>query len=217
MSFVSARGEDWTPPPAPIAVEAPGEVPVNCRKCGWGNSPGHQCGRGMGRPSGSKKRRKTPEPSGDWVPTLTPPTGYARPLVSPERTPPSSEIHPPAPSPCPQCGEPGGYHDPTRHSSPEPERDRQPKRKPPRAEIGRPFLLDELGDVCYFCGDLLDAFSITREHLTPTSRGGTTEEINVVAACRACNGAKGNQTEDEFRAWLLRVIANYLTDDDLRH
>lgn len=81
----------------------------------------------------------------------------------------------------------------------------------PRTEVGRPHLLVELGDQCYFCGDDLTAFTITREHLTPTSRGGANDELNVVAACRRCNGAKGDMTEDEFRTWLERVTGHYLS------
>ena len=37
------------------------------------------------------------------------------------------------------------------------------------------------------------------EHATPTSRGGTNAQANLLPACRACNNAKGSLTLREFR------------------
>jgi len=59
---------------------------------------------------------------------------------------------------------------------------------------------------CYYClkplsllpGD--DQMEIaTKDHLTPTSRGGTDYISNIVPACFECNRLKGNMTEAEFR------------------
>ena len=43
------------------------------------------------------------------------------------------------------------------------------------------------GGVCYWCGAPAD----TADHLVPKVRGGDDDESNLVAACRACNSARG--------------------------
>ena len=42
------------------------------------------------------------------------------------------------------------------------------------------------------------ATDATLDHKIPTSRGGEDHWENVVAACRACNRAKGDRTAEEF-------------------
>ena len=46
---------------------------------------------------------------------------------------------------------------------------------------------------CAYCGDL----ARTVDHVLPVSRGGPSTWLNVVAACTACNGRKGNRTPAE--------------------
>lgn len=59
---------------------------------------------------------------------------------------------------------------------------------------------------CYYCGVEFLAKSgngdrcRSRDHLTPTSRGGQNEPANIVYACRRCNGDKGSLTLEEYRA-----------------
>lgn len=60
---------------------------------------------------------------------------------------------------------------------------------------------------CGYCGVTLvetpnDAAQRTREHLTPTSRGGDSGRTNVMDACARCNKDKGNLTVEEYRAVL---------------
>jgi hypothetical protein len=43
------------------------------------------------------------------------------------------------------------------------------------------------------------------EHVTPSSRGGSTVWQNVVSACRACNQRKGNRTPESAGMPLLYV------------
>jgi 5-methylcytosine-specific restriction endonuclease McrA len=61
---------------------------------------------------------------------------------------------------------------------------------------------------CYWCTDELrdvdGRWRGTRDHLTPLAKGGTDNIDNIVAACWPCNRAKGNRTEGEYRAYLLR-------------
>lgn len=66
---------------------------------------------------------------------------------------------------------------------------------------------------CYFCGAGMTRRTVTREHLTPVSRGGKDSADNVVAACRRCNSAKGDMTEAEFVAWVRRVAAHLEAKD----
>jgi hypothetical protein len=56
-----------------------------------------------------------------------------------------------------------------------------------------------LGRCCYFCGNPLTIRSATKEHLTPKSRGGSDELLNIVPACWRCNHLKGTRTAEEFR------------------
>ena len=42
----------------------------------------------------------------------------------------------------------------------------------------------------------------TRDHAIPRSRGGTLAPENTLLACRACNEAKSNMTDLEFRSFL---------------
>jgi 5-methylcytosine-specific restriction endonuclease McrA len=48
--------------------------------------------------------------------------------------------------------------------------------------------------ICFYCGRK----ATTVDHLLPVSRGGSDEEENLVAACAAHNGAKGDLTPAEF-------------------
>jgi 5-methylcytosine-specific restriction endonuclease McrA len=41
----------------------------------------------------------------------------------------------------------------------------------------------------------------SRDHRTPTSRGGMNVAANIVVCCRQCNELKGALDEDEFAAW----------------
>jgi 5-methylcytosine-specific restriction endonuclease McrA len=65
------------------------------------------------------------------------------------------------------------------------------------------FLRD--GNTCMYCGNQFSPAMLTRDHLTPLSKGGRDIWQNVVAACRACNHAKGARTPDEARMQLLAV------------
>lgn len=62
---------------------------------------------------------------------------------------------------------------------------------------------------CHYCGQK----SNTKDHVTPTARGGTHDPRNLVPACAPCNELKNDMTYDEF-IWFLRDI---LSDGDLKH
>jgi len=56
---------------------------------------------------------------------------------------------------------------------------------------------------CAYCGDELNFLRLTRDHVTPVSRGGRDTWMNVVTACRHCNGLKRNRTPEESGLQLL--------------
>ncbi len=71
--------------------------------------------------------------------------------------------------------------------------------------------------MCAYCGGEFSYFRLTRDHITPLSRGGRDTWMNVVTACRHCNGSKRNRRNSGFYL-LERDPAGRLrvTDDFLR-
>ena len=57
--------------------------------------------------------------------------------------------------------------------------------------------------MCAYCGGEFSYFRLTRDHIRPMSRGGSDSWMNVVTACRHCNGHKRNRLPEESRMELL--------------
>ena len=57
--------------------------------------------------------------------------------------------------------------------------------------------------MCAYCGGEFGFLRLTRDHIKPVSRGGIDVWMNVVTACRNCNGMKRNRTLDEAGLELL--------------
>ena len=57
--------------------------------------------------------------------------------------------------------------------------------------------------ICAYCGGGFNVLRLTRDHIRPVSRGGTDTWMNVVTACRACNGIKRNRIPEESGLELL--------------
>ena len=57
--------------------------------------------------------------------------------------------------------------------------------------------------MCAYCGGEFSYFRLTRDHITPLSRGGRDTWMNCITACRGCNGRKGNRLPEEARMGLL--------------
>lgn len=70
----------------------------------------------------------------------------------------------------------------------------------PRNRVTREGVLSRDGHTCVYCVGRAD----TVDHLLPRSRGGGDTWFNLVAACQACNGLKGNRTPQEARMALVR-------------
>ena len=51
--------------------------------------------------------------------------------------------------------------------------------------------------ICAYCGTMLPISRLTRDHIVPFSRGGRDSWMNVVTACRHCNGHKRNRLPEE--------------------
>jgi hypothetical protein len=58
---------------------------------------------------------------------------------------------------------------------------------------------------CLYCGRKFSRADLTRDHVLPTSRGGTDRWENVVAACKRCNWQKDNSTPEEAHMPLLAI------------
>lgn len=61
--------------------------------------------------------------------------------------------------------------------------------------------LDELDSVrCHWCGCLItEETGVHVDHVTPRSRGGSSEPANLVVSCRACNESKSARPSQEWR------------------
>lgn len=58
---------------------------------------------------------------------------------------------------------------------------------------------------CLYCGRRQAVEELTFDHLLPRARGGTSHWENLVAACRGCNGRKGDRTPAAAGLTLLRA------------
>ncbi len=57
---------------------------------------------------------------------------------------------------------------------------------------------------CQYCRQPVGSAKLTLDHIIPRSRGGANAWENLVAACFACNNAKGDRTPEEAGMVLLR-------------
>lgn len=58
------------------------------------------------------------------------------------------------------------------------------------------------GGACAYCGcTMRKGETLTKDHLVATSKGGKTEQINVIPACKCCNSSKNNS---EWREWFMK-------------
>jgi hypothetical protein len=57
--------------------------------------------------------------------------------------------------------------------------------------------------ICAYCGGEFSFLRLTRDHIRPASRGGGDTWMNVVTACRSCNGIKRNRLPEEAGLQLL--------------
>lgn len=60
-------------------------------------------------------------------------------------------------------------------------------------------------NLCMYCAERFPTSELTRDHITPLSRGGSDTWNNVVSACRRCNNHKGGRTPEEAGVELVAV------------
>lgn len=59
--------------------------------------------------------------------------------------------------------------------------------------------------LCLYCGQRYLQRELSRDHVTPRSRGGVDQWNNVVTACKRCNNHKAGRTPEEAGMQLLAV------------
>jgi len=71
--------------------------------------------------------------------------------------------------------------------------------------LGNDLLYARDRHVCAYCGDRFAVRDLSCDHVVPVSKGGTHVWMNVVTACRTCNGRKADRTPEQARMPLLYV------------
>jgi len=56
--------------------------------------------------------------------------------------------------------------------------------------------------VCYYCGRKFPPSELTMDHKIPLGRGGTSDKINIVAACKECNNKKKYLLPTEWEEYM---------------
>jgi 5-methylcytosine-specific restriction endonuclease McrA len=59
--------------------------------------------------------------------------------------------------------------------------------------------------LCLYCGGRFHPSALSRDHITPLSRGGLDTWTNLVTACKRCNNHKAGRTPEEAGMSLLAV------------
>lgn len=71
--------------------------------------------------------------------------------------------------------------------------------------LANPTLFRRDAHLCLYCGQRHPRRDLSRDHVTPLSRGGRDAWNNVVTACKRCNNHKAGRTPEEAGMQLLAV------------
>jgi hypothetical protein len=71
--------------------------------------------------------------------------------------------------------------------------------------LNNPALFRRDGHLCLYCGQRFRHTELSRDHITPISRGGGDHWNNVVTACKRCNNHKAGKTPEEAGMQLLAI------------
>ena len=71
--------------------------------------------------------------------------------------------------------------------------------------LSNPALFRRDAHLCMYCGERFPSKDLSRDHITPLSRGGADSWSNVVTACKRCNHHKAGRTPEEAGMALLAV------------
>ncbi len=59
---------------------------------------------------------------------------------------------------------------------------------------------------CFYCKKTFSPEDLTMDHLIPVSRGGKSEKMNLVPACKECNNKKKYLLPGEWEEYLDRIL-----------
>jgi len=71
--------------------------------------------------------------------------------------------------------------------------------------LSNPALFARDAHLCLYCGGRFPSRDLSRDHVTPLSRGGSDGWNNVVTACKRCNNHKAGRTPEQAGLALLAV------------
>lgn len=71
--------------------------------------------------------------------------------------------------------------------------------------LNNPALFKRDAHLCLYCGGRFADRDLSRDHVTPLSRGGVDVWANVVTACKRCNNHKAGRTPEQAGMQLLAV------------
>lgn len=71
--------------------------------------------------------------------------------------------------------------------------------------LNNPALFKRDAHLCLYCGQRFAVRDLSRDHVTPISRGGQDVWTNVVTACRRCNNHKAGRSPEQAGMELLAV------------
>lgn len=59
--------------------------------------------------------------------------------------------------------------------------------------------------VCHYCGRKFSPSELTMDHVIPLARGGVSEKINIVPACKECNNKKKYMLPVEWEEYMSKI------------
>jgi 5-methylcytosine-specific restriction endonuclease McrA len=74
-----------------------------------------------------------------------------------------------------------------------------------RPPLSNPALFARDAQLCLYCGERFPPRDLSRDHVTPLSKGGQDSWNNVVTACKRCNNHKAGRTPEQAGMALLAV------------
>ena len=69
--------------------------------------------------------------------------------------------------------------------------------------LSRRLVLRRDRHLCAYCGQKFEEEELTWDHIYPQSRGGPSSWMNLICACKRCNGHKRDKTPEEAKMPLL--------------
>lgn len=71
--------------------------------------------------------------------------------------------------------------------------------------LNNPALFKRDARLCMYCGEKFAVRDLSRDHITPLSRGGEDTWNNVITACKRCNNHKAGRTPEQAGMQLIAV------------